>query len=430
MKKLIPALIIILIALVACGKKPAAPESTIPVTTAQTIERKTEPESTEPEPTYETEAHEFVEINLSPDKYTWYLKDYYGKNLASFGHTTMGGFRSDDYGDGYVRFSFLTPNGEFVDIQDENDLKNWRVIGQNIAPNTEIKYIFEREENGTESDWVTYQNVEEVVLALAPVGKAAKPLELTPIAPSPNPHINYVRDYVGRNLSQCGYVDVFGDLTQQYGTAYIDLVVNAEDGSFVDVKDKDSLKNYVVTRQSIAPNTELKMTFEKDSKGKEAIDEIHAQSIEKIDLSVVPLSEYHGQSRQTGGQVPVIADTEIGESGQKTAPETTLAETTEPETTTVPETTSVSENTIRPEFKAAMDAYEEFYGEYCEFLEKYSENPSDATLIGQYGKMMAKMTEVNAAFEKWNDADMTTAEAAYYLEVNGRVLQKLAKVMG
>ena len=430
MKKLIPALIIILITLVACGKKPAAPESTIPVTTEQTIERKTEPESTEPEPTYETEAHEFVEINLSPDKYTWYLKDYYGKNLASFGHTTMGGFRSDDYGDGYVRFSFLTPNGEFVDIQDENDLKNWRVIGQNIAPNTEIKYIFEREEDGTESTWVAYQNVEEVVLALAPVGKAAKPLELTPIAPSPDPHINYVRDYVGRNLSQCGYVDVFGDLTQQYGTAYIDLIVNAEDGSFVDVKDKDSLKNYVVTRQSIAPNTELKMTFEKDSKGKEAIDEIHAQSIEKIDLSVVPLSEYHGQSRQTGGQVPVIADTEIGESGQKTAPETTLEETTEPETTTVPETTSVSENTIRPEFKAAMDAYEKFYDEYCDLMAQYTKNPTDFSLLTKYGNMLSKMTEINAAFEKWDDADMTTAEAAYYLEVNGRVLQKLAKIMG
>lgn len=425
MKKLIPALIIILITLVACGKKPAAPGSTIPVTTEQTIERKTEPESTEPEstepePTYETEAHEFVEINLSPDKYTWYLKDYYGKNLASFGHTTMGGFRSDDYGDGYVHLSFLTPNGEFVDIRDENDLKNWRVIGQNVAPNTEIKYIFEREENGTESDWVAYQNVEEVVLALAPVGKAAKPLELTPIDPSPNPHINYVRDYVGRNLSQCGFVNVFGDLIQQYGTAHIDLVVNAEDGSFVDVKDEDSLKNYVVTRQSIAPNTELKMTFEKDSKGKEAIDEIHAQSIEEIDLSVVPLSEYHGQSRQTGGQVPVIADTEMGESGQKTATETV----------TVPETTSVSESAIRPEFKKAMDAYEEFYDEYCEFLEKYSKNPSDATLIGQYGKMMTKMTEVNAAFEKWNNADMSTAEAAYYLEVSSRVLQKLAEVMG
>ena len=110
--------------------------------------------------------------------------------------------------------------------------------------------------------------------------------------------------------------------------------------------------------------------------------------------------------------------------------ETTLAETTEPETTTVPETTSVSENTIRPEFKAAMDAYEEFYDEYCDLMAQYAKNPSNLSLLGKYGQMMTKMAEVDAAFEKWNDADMTTAEAAYYLEVNGRVLQKLAKIMG
>ena len=36
----------------------------------------------------------------------------------------------------------------------------------------------------------------------------------------------------------------------------------------------------------------------------------------------------------------------------------------------------------------------------------------------------------DAAFEKWNNADMSTAEAAYYLEVSSRVLQKLAEVMG
>ena len=88
------------------------------------------------------------------------------------------------------------------------------------------------------------------------------------------------------------------------------------------------------------------------------------------------------------------------------------------------------ENTIRPEFKAAMDAYEEFYDEYCDLMAQYAKNPSNLSLLGKYGQMMTKMAEVDAAFEKWNDADMTTAEAAYYLEVNGRVLQKLAKVMG
>ena len=110
--------------------------------------------------------------------------------------------------------------------------------------------------------------------------------------------------------------------------------------------------------------------------------------------------------------------------------QTTLAETTEPEVTTVPETTSVSESTIRPEFKAAMDAYEKFYDEYCDLMAQYAKNPSNLSLLGKYGQMMTKMAEVDAAFEKWDDADMTTAEAAYYLEVNGRVLQKLAKVMG
>ncbi len=110
--------------------------------------------------------------------------------------------------------------------------------------------------------------------------------------------------------------------------------------------------------------------------------------------------------------------------------QTTLEETTEPEVTTAPETTSVSESTIRPEFKAAMDAYEEFYDEYCDLMAQYAKNPSNLSLLGKYGQMMTKMAEVDAAFEKWDDADMTTAEAAYYLEVNGRVLQKLAKVMG
>lgn len=77
-----------------------------------------------------------------------------------------------------------------------------------------------------------------------------------------------------------------------------------------------------------------------------------------------------------------------------------------------------------------LHAYEEFYDEYCDLMAQYAKNPSNLSLLGKYGQMMTKMAEVDAAFEKWNDADMTTAEAAYYLEVNGRVLQKLAKVMG
>ena len=39
----------------------------------------------------EDAGHEEVEVKQSPDKYTWYIKDYVGKNVAAFGYTSMGG---------------------------------------------------------------------------------------------------------------------------------------------------------------------------------------------------------------------------------------------------------------------------------------------------------------------------------------------------
>ena len=128
-----------------------------------------------------------------------------------------------------------------------------------------------------------------------------------------------------------------------------------------------------------------------------------------------------------------VSDSQLIENADHPAadvPESGVAETV-PTTEEIPtETTTDSENAIRPEFKKAMDAYEEFYDEYCDLMAQYTKNPTDFSLLTKYGNMLSKMTEIDAAFEKWNDADMTTAEAAYYLEVNSRVLQKLAKVMG
>ena len=82
-----------------------------------------------------------VEIKTSPDKYTWYIKNYVGKNAASLGYTSMGGDRMESYGNGYLRLVFQAPNGEFIDIHNEDSLKEWRVIAQSLAPNTELKYI-------------------------------------------------------------------------------------------------------------------------------------------------------------------------------------------------------------------------------------------------------------------------------------------------
>ena len=89
-----------------------------------------------------------------------------------------------------------------------------------------------------------------------------------------------------------------------------------------------------------------------------------------------------------------------------------------------------STNGIRPEFKEAMDAYGAFCDEYCDFMVSYQKNPTDMKLIAQYGQLMTKMTEVNEAFEKWDESELNNEELKYYLEVNSRVMQKLVDVTG
>lgn len=84
---------------------------------------------------------------------------------------------------------------------------------------------------------------------------------------------------------------------------------------------------------------------------------------------------------------------------------------------------------IDPDFKAAMDSYEEFIDEYVEFMKKYKEsNGKDVSLLTDYADYMREYTEFAEDFEKWENEELTTAETAYYIEVQARVSQKLLEV--
>lgn len=96
----------------------------------------------------------------------------------------------------------------------------------------------------------------------------------------------------------------------------------------------------------------------------------------------------------------------------------------------VAEESNVVADEIRSDFKAAMDAYEAFYDEYCDILQKYYANPTDLSLLAQYSNLMSKAVEMDDAFAKWESEDLTTEELKYYLEVNNRVMQKLVSVIG
>lgn len=79
---------------------------------------------------------------------------------------------------------------------------------------------------------------------------------------------------------------------------------------------------------------------------------------------------------------------------------------------------------LRPEFKEAMDAYEKFYSDYCEFMKQYSKNPTDLTLLAKYATMITDLDKMDKKFEAWKSEDLNTEELAYYIEVNARI-QKL-----
>ena len=84
---------------------------------------------------------------------------------------------------------------------------------------------------------------------------------------------------------------------------------------------------------------------------------------------------------------------------------------------------------MRKEFKDAMDSYEEFMDEYIDFMEKYSNsNGTDLSLLKDYGIMINRYNSMVSDFEKWDDEELNSKEAAYYLKVQKRVNDKLLKI--
>lgn len=233
-----------------------------------------------------------TEIKNSPDKYTWYIKNYVGMNAASVGYTALSGERRDGYGSGTLKLVFRTSDGAYVDFEDDEALQGYWVIGQDYEPNTELKYTFQLDEEGEEYDnLVDTQSIEEVVLAVAPVGSKEPAPSLTKISPSPDKYTRYVKDYVGRNLATCGYLSMAGTFNDHYGQGFIQFDITTDDGSYVDPENAEELRNYVVTGQSVEPNTPITMTFMTDSNGEEYSNLVDTKSLESINLTVTRIAE-------------------------------------------------------------------------------------------------------------------------------------------
>ena len=109
-------------------------------------------------------------INPSPDKYTWYIEDYVGRNLKNCGYTSWGGDLMGKYGNAAVKLFIISEDGSFIDPEETDTLKDYVVTSQNISPNTELKLVFEKDDQGVEYDnLVESQNIEEIEITVRPI---------------------------------------------------------------------------------------------------------------------------------------------------------------------------------------------------------------------------------------------------------------------
>ena len=80
---------------------------------------------------------------------------------------------------------------------------------------------------------------------------------------------------------------------------------------------------------------------------------------------------------------------------------------------------------IDPEFKAAMDAYYDFWVEYADFMENY--DATDMSALTEYMEFLEKTEEWSEKWEEWDEADMNEAELAYYVDINAKVQKLMLK---
>lgn len=139
-----------------------------------------------------------------------------------------------------------------------------------------------------------------------------------------------------------------------------------------------------------------------------------------------------------GGNKPAEPDDDgnrqerVTEEPKKTAePEKTAEpkETEEPAETEEPTEDPTEEpEEVSADFKAAMDKYEAFIDEYITFIKKYEEEGRPLSMLSEYTELMTQYTEFAETMAAYNGDNLSAADYAYYIEVMGRVSQKLLEL--
>lgn len=90
--------------------------------------------------------------------------------------------------------------------------------------------------------------------------------------------------------------------------------------------------------------------------------------------------------------------------------------------------TKTSPATSSSDFRALMDGYEQFMNSYVEFMKKYEDSDDTTSMLADYGSMMQQYSDWSKKFDDVDESSLSADDQAYYLEVQGRVAQKLSEI--
>lgn len=83
---------------------------------------------------------------------------------------------------------------------------------------------------------------------------------------------------------------------------------------------------------------------------------------------------------------------------------------------------------MRVEFKEAMDSYEAFFDEYCEFMKKYNSSGNPVSMLNDYMSFLSRYTEAMTDLNEIRDGELNNIEVLYFVEVMARINQKLLEI--
>ena len=92
------------------------------------------------------------------------------------------------------------------------------------------------------------------------------------------------------------------------------------------------------------------------------------------------------------------------------------------------EQASQNSGEVTVDFKTAMDSYEQFFNEYVEYMKTIEGTDDPGVIVGAMGDYMTQYADTMSKLDAIDEDSLSPADYAYYMEVHGRIMQKLAEL--